>query len=97
MPAPHPPAPVELEDLSVDLRRESDLLPAVRDEPAVQDEPAAGSGPVIDLTERELHAGELVESGAFTHARCTACGWAGPARRSRAVAKDDLDSHAATS
>nr|WP_308343900.1 hypothetical protein [Streptomyces sp. MK37H] len=34
-----------------------------------------------------------VERGSFSIARCT-CGWSGPARRARAVARDDAAAHA---
>lgn len=48
---------------------------------------------VIDLTEPVHHQPELVESGSFTRARCGACGWAGPARRARAIAQTDAERH----
>nr|WP_307819010.1 hypothetical protein [Streptomyces sabulosicollis] len=34
-----------------------------------------------------------VERGSFSVARCT-CGWYGPARRARALARDDAAAHA---
>ncbi|TMU93313.1 hypothetical protein [Streptomyces sp. DASNCL29] len=34
-----------------------------------------------------------VERGSFSIARCT-CGWSGPARRARALARDDAADHA---
>ncbi|QDL71635.1 hypothetical protein DNK48_22080 [Streptomyces malaysiensis subsp. malaysiensis] len=34
-----------------------------------------------------------VERGSFSIARCT-CGWSGPARRARAIARDDATVHA---
>ncbi|MEU9970243.1 hypothetical protein AB0E24_39950 [Streptomyces solisilvae] len=36
-----------------------------------------------------------VERGSFSIARCT-CGWSGPARRARAIARDDAAVHATT-
>ncbi|GAA2340043.1 MULTISPECIES: hypothetical protein [Streptomyces] len=33
-----------------------------------------------------------VERGSFSIARCT-CGWSGPARRARALARDDAANH----
>ncbi|MEU1806688.1 hypothetical protein [Streptomyces sp. NPDC019937] len=33
-----------------------------------------------------------VEKGAFCLARCT-CGWTGPARRARSMARDDASAH----
>jgi hypothetical protein len=52
---------------------------------------------VIDLTEPVHHKPELVESGSFTRARCGACGWAGPARRARAIAQTDAERHETSS
>lgn len=34
----------------------------------------------------------IVDKGSFTHARC-ACGWTGPARRSRKRAREDAAAH----
>ncbi|WP_443073007.1 hypothetical protein [Streptomyces sp. S465] len=47
---------------------------------------SADMGPSQDRT-------TTVERGAFAIARCT-CGWSGPARRARAVARDDAAAHA---
>jgi hypothetical protein len=65
--------------------------------------PAAGALPdlyvepesdrVVDLRENRPHRPEAVESGSFTRARCTTCGWTGPARRARAVALADVEQH----
>ena len=77
MAAARPPAQGEFHDLYVDLSVE------LRVEPDV----------VIDPTQPLRHASELVESGSFTRARCGACGWAGPARRARAIAQTDAQRH----
>ena len=40
-------------------------------------------------------AAVLKERGSFAHATCTVCGWVGPARRSRQVARRDAETHPA--
>ncbi|MHC5904796.1 hypothetical protein ACVNF4_12950 [Streptomyces sp. S6] len=39
------------------------------------------------------HAATTVEQGRFCFARCT-CGWRGPARRARSLARTDAENHA---
>ncbi|MBB4892058.1 hypothetical protein FHS39_001058 [Streptomyces olivoverticillatus] len=39
------------------------------------------------------HATTTSERGSFCTARCT-CGWYGPARRARSLAREDADNHA---
>ncbi|QNP71834.1 hypothetical protein IAG44_22075 [Streptomyces roseirectus] len=39
------------------------------------------------------HLATTVEQGRFCFARCT-CGWRGPARRARSLARTDAESHA---
>ncbi|MGW1076196.1 hypothetical protein [Streptomyces sp. NPDC002537] len=41
------------------------------------------------------HATSTGETGSFCSARCT-CGWRGPARRARSLAREDAMTHAAT-
>ncbi|WP_037889795.1 hypothetical protein [Streptomyces sp. NRRL S-87] len=60
------------------------------------DEPA-GPGDVPqqrrdDDASAQVHATETGERGAFCTARCT-CGWRGPARRSRDLARKDAAAH----
>ncbi|MFF8972524.1 hypothetical protein [Streptomyces sp. NPDC014995] len=43
-------------------------------------------------TDGELHRTTTVEHGAFCLARCT-CGWRGPARRARSLARADAKGH----
>ncbi|SHI17140.1 hypothetical protein SAMN05444521_4780 [Streptomyces sp. 3214.6] len=40
----------------------------------------------------EDHSTTTVEQGRFCLARCT-CGWRGPARRARSLARSDAESH----
>ncbi|MFC9809846.1 hypothetical protein [Streptomyces griseoaurantiacus] len=40
------------------------------------------------------HRATTVEQGRFCAARCT-CGWRGPARRARSLARTDAENHAA--
>ncbi|MFF8832217.1 hypothetical protein [Streptomyces sp. NPDC015131] len=49
--------------------------------------PGPGSGP-------DVHNATTTERGSFSVARC-ACGWAGPARRSRDRARTDAADHMA--
>nr|WP_102918113.1 hypothetical protein [Streptomyces eurocidicus] len=39
------------------------------------------------------HSTSTAETGSFCSARCT-CGWRGPARRARSLARDDAAAHA---
>ncbi|UQI48549.1 hypothetical protein M1P56_31650 [Streptomyces sp. HU2014] len=39
------------------------------------------------------HSVSTTETGSFCSARCT-CGWRGPARRARSLARDDAAAHA---
>ncbi|MCD9143114.1 hypothetical protein [Streptomyces albireticuli] len=39
------------------------------------------------------HSTSTTETGSFCSARCT-CGWRGPARRARSLARDDATAHA---
>ncbi|MFI1796993.1 hypothetical protein ACH427_06470 [Streptomyces sp. NPDC020379] len=41
------------------------------------------------------HSTSTSETGSFCSARCT-CGWRGPARRARSLAREDAASHVAT-
>ncbi|MEV6671795.1 hypothetical protein [Streptomyces sp. NPDC051162] len=41
------------------------------------------------------HSTSTGETGSFCSARCT-CGWRGPARRARSLAREDAASHTAT-
>ncbi|MEU5430515.1 hypothetical protein AB0H73_33625 [Streptomyces olivoreticuli] len=41
------------------------------------------------------HSTSTSETGSFCSARCT-CGWRGPARRARSLAREDALSHTAT-
>ncbi|MFJ7413714.1 hypothetical protein ACIQWZ_23295 [Streptomyces sp. NPDC098077] len=43
----------------------------------------------------EGHSATTIERGSFCLARCT-CGWSGPARRSRDLARTDAANHLAT-
>jgi hypothetical protein len=101
-PPPRPPAPVDAP--YVDLRATS---PDSDSEPSRADiDLSESSRADIDLTEPRpadvdptpaapvpAHQVELMETGSFTHAACSACGWTGPARRSRAIALADLGRH----
>ncbi|GGM20251.1 hypothetical protein GCM10010129_75680 [Streptomyces fumigatiscleroticus] len=49
-----------------------------------------GSQPAQELSE---HRTTTVEQGRFCMARCT-CGWRGPARRARSMARADAEAHA---
>ncbi|MER5974004.1 hypothetical protein ABT112_30545 [Streptomyces sp. NPDC002055] len=42
----------------------------------------------------ERHDTRTVERGSFSIARCS-CGWSGPARRARALAREDAAGHTA--
>jgi hypothetical protein len=46
-----------------------------------------------DGAEQVVHRAETVERGRFCLARCT-CGWRGPARRARSLARTDAEAHA---
>lgn len=46
-----------------------------------------------DGAEQVVHRAETVERGRFCLARCT-CGWRGPARRARSLARRDAERHA---
>ena len=37
--------------------------------------------------------GEIEERGSFSHGVCRLCGWRGPGRRSRRLAKEDSRDH----
>jgi hypothetical protein len=103
MAAPRPPVFVE-PDLLVVQREQPPIGPQPVEDPAP---PVAPSPPVaavvlvaaaaptapdaIDLRSAE-HPLEVVENGSFARALC-GCGWAGPARRSRAVATADGERH----
>ncbi len=50
------------------------------------------SGPAIPGTDTPGSA-HVVDRGSFTHAHCEPCGWTGPGRRSRAVARRDATDH----
>ncbi|MFI5766642.1 hypothetical protein ACIA8F_37635 [Streptomyces sp. NPDC051563] len=54
-------------------------------------EPAPGTGPAPALSTD--HATSTSERGSFSLAACT-CGWRGPARRSRDLARKDAAAHA---
>ncbi|WP_157977355.1 hypothetical protein [Streptomyces triticisoli] len=43
--------------------------------------------------EARRHGATTVEQGRFCLARCT-CGWRGPARRARSLARTDAEGHA---
>ncbi|MFF4589283.1 hypothetical protein [Streptomyces sp. NPDC001388] len=49
-------------------------------------------GPAPPLPDGE-HTTTTVEQGRFCLARCT-CGWRGPARRARSLARSDAEGHA---
>lgn len=38
----------------------------------------------------------VAERGSFAHATCDECGWRGPGRRARSVAREDGDLHSLT-
>ncbi|MEU3753399.1 hypothetical protein AB0H17_11635 [Streptomyces olivoreticuli] len=46
-------------------------------------------------TSSAAHSTSTTETGSFCSARCT-CGWRGPARRARSLAREDALSHTAT-
>nr|WP_229713421.1 hypothetical protein [Streptomyces fuscichromogenes] len=50
-----------------------------------------GSGQALEGAE---HEAGTVEQGRFCFARCT-CGWRGPARRARSLARSDAEGHLA--
>ncbi|MFE2263286.1 hypothetical protein [Streptomyces griseosporeus] len=45
------------------------------------------------MTEQDHHRTTTVEQGRFCLAHCT-CGWRGPARRARSMARADAEAHA---
>ncbi|MBM4820767.1 MULTISPECIES: hypothetical protein [Streptomyces] len=44
------------------------------------------------MTEQDHHRTTTVEQGRFCLAHCT-CGWRGPARRARSMARADAEAH----
>ncbi|MFF9406267.1 hypothetical protein ACF1B0_12205 [Streptomyces anandii] len=50
-------------------------------------------GSVLAVAQQEEHLTATVEQGRFCLARCT-CGWRGPARRARSLARSDAQGHA---
>ncbi|MDP9221600.1 MAG: hypothetical protein M3P23_13835 [Actinomycetota bacterium] len=99
MAAPRPPVFVE-PDLLIGPREHPHRRPGPVEAPtpaAPPGAPVAAVAPAapdaIDLRS-QAHPLEVVETGSFARARC-GCGWAGPARRSRAVATADGDRHPA--
>ncbi|MCX4881847.1 MULTISPECIES: hypothetical protein [unclassified Streptomyces] len=50
-----------------------------------------GVGNVVGVAQQE-HRTTTVEQGRFCMARCS-CGWRGPARRARSLARSDAEGH----
>ncbi|MEV6180825.1 hypothetical protein ACIHAR_32405 [Streptomyces sp. NPDC052016] len=57
-----------------------------------QERSAPSSVPAPAPAHGEPHRTSTVEHGAFCLARCT-CGWRGPARRARSLARADAERH----
>ncbi|MGW0367111.1 hypothetical protein [Streptomyces sp. NPDC002990] len=57
--------------------------------------PRLSSGPVEPPQPPTTHTTSTAERGSFCLAACT-CGWTGPARRSRDLARRDADRHSAS-
>jgi hypothetical protein len=62
--------------------------------PAREDEEGAEGAEGAENAEGLEHRAWTVEQGRFCLARCT-CGWRGPARRARSLARRDAEGHAA--
>ncbi|WP_030183789.1 hypothetical protein [Streptomyces sp. NRRL S-813] len=52
-----------------------------------------GLGPAQEQRQHQEHRTTTVEQGRFCLARCS-CGWRGPARRARSLARSDAEGHA---
>ncbi|WP_327253579.1 hypothetical protein [Streptomyces sp. NBC_01244] len=66
---------------------EATLVPPLASVPLPRDSSSAAPAPSTD------HATSTSERGSFSLAACT-CGWRGPARRSRDLARKDATGHA---
>ena len=58
--------------------------------------PAANAGPAASPPAPPVRTEEgtvIEDRGSFSHAVCRVCGWAGPGRRSRQVAREDATQH----
>ncbi|MFH8800266.1 hypothetical protein ACH4F6_11820 [Streptomyces sp. NPDC017936] len=58
-----------------------------------QDRSAPASALAPAPSGEEVHRTSTVEQGPFCLARCS-CGWRGPARRARSLARADAEGHA---
>ncbi|WP_327305941.1 hypothetical protein OG730_22625 [Streptomyces sp. NBC_01298] len=61
--------------------------------PLPRDPSGPAPAPSTDHTDHAAHATSTSERGSFSLAVCT-CGWRGPARRSRDLARKDATGHA---
>ena len=71
---------------------------AMPDDGAMAREPrraAANGGPAASpsASARTEEESVIEDRGSFSHAVCRVCGWAGPGRRSRQVARGDATQH----
>ncbi|WEH41033.1 hypothetical protein OG233_16835 [Streptomyces sp. NBC_01218] len=69
-----------------------EAFPPVRRTPARTARPDGPAAPPPTVPAGQDHTTSTTERGSFCLARCT-CGWSGPARRSRDLARTDAERH----
>ncbi|MGW2281528.1 hypothetical protein [Streptomyces sp. NPDC001770] len=69
-----------------------EAFPPARRTPACAAPPSGAVTPAEPVPAAQDHETTTIERGSFCLARCV-CGWSGPARRSRDLARTDAERH----